>query len=138
MDHFKGVDVEVISNGQILPLYNDPDTPDGYNSRERQRYIEATTGAIFSVKVTLNKKFRFGASQAARVSIGFDGSTPWYSTIEKKAWLHSHRETHCFSNFVTFCPASSTWKRREFTFGRLDISKYPFLKFTETRLTTNY
>ena len=31
MDYFEGVEVEVTSDGQILPLYDDPDAPDILN-----------------------------------------------------------------------------------------------------------
>lgn len=129
MDHFKGVEVEVSSNGQILPLYDDPDAPDNHNSRERQRYIQATTGANFAIKVTLTKDFEFGESQATRVGIAFDGDPkPWYSMIKKKAWLFSRSGTFHFSHLVTYCAASSSWKQSDFMFGGLDISNDSFLR----------
>lgn len=128
-DLFKGIKVEVTSNGRILPLYNDGDAPDDHNPRERKRYIEATIGAIFAIKVTLTNQFQFGESEVARVGISFDGDRFRYSMIKKKAWLLSRNESLPFSHFTDFYPVLSTWKRRDFMFGGLDISNDPFLKF---------
>ena len=128
MDYFRGVTVEVTSNGRILPLYDDPEAPDHNNLRERQRYIESTTGASFAIKVTLTREFQFGESQAARVAIAFDGDSQWHMMIKRKAWLLSRNGSCLFSNFTTFCPASSTWKRRDFLFGGLDISSDSYLE----------
>lgn len=120
--------VEVTSNGRILPLYDDPEAPDHNNLRERQCYIESTTGANFAIKVTLTREFQFGESEAARVTIAFDGASKWHNMIKKKAWLLSRNEPLLFSSFTTFCAASSTWKRRDFVFGGLDISSDSYLE----------
>lgn len=130
MDYFEGVKVEVTSNGQTLPLYDDPDAPDDHNPRERQRYIEATTGAKFAIKVTLTKNFHFGDSQVARVCIAFDGDPNYrFVVLKKDSWLVSGNVSYLFAHFTIFCPASSTWKQKDFMFGSLDISNNPFLKF---------
>lgn len=129
MDLFKGIKVEVISNGLILPFYADGDAPDDHNPRERKHYVEATIGALFTIKVTLTNEFQFGESEVARVGISFDGDIFRYSMIKKKAWLLSRNESLPFSHFTNFCPVSSTWKQRAFIFGGLDISNDLFLKF---------
>lgn len=121
--------MEIISDGQILPLYDDPDAPDIDNPHERQRYIEATIGAKFEIKVTLTEKFHFGPSQVAVVNIACDGVPACYTTIEKSSWLRSHKNESTFvSRVVMYCPATSTWKSRFLMFGSLNISNDPFLK----------
>ena len=129
MNHFEGVELEITSDGQILPLYDDPDAPDTRNPQERQRYIEATIGAKFEIKVTLTESFRFGESQVAVVSIAYDGERSFVLTIEKSSWLLSHKhKSLVFWGLTRFCPVTSTWKNSYFTFGSLDISNDPFLK----------
>lgn len=124
--------MDVKSNGHILPLYDDPDAPDDHTLRERQRYIEATTGAKFEIRVTLTNVFEFGESQTVRVKIAFDGDPrSRYFTIWKSSWLRSRNESCLFSHATTFCPASSTWIQRAFMFGGLDISNDLSLKFVQ-------
>lgn len=79
--------------------------------------------------MTLTKDFEFGESQGTSVGIAFDGDPkPWYSALKKKAWLLSRSGTFYFSNLVTYCAASSSWKQTDFMFRGLDISNDSFLK----------
>lgn len=88
MGFSKGVEAEVTSDDQILSFYDDPDVPDTHDPLERQRYIEAITGAKFRIEVTLNEDFYFGRSKVARIMIGFDADvTSWYGIIKKSEWL---------------------------------------------------
>lgn len=131
MDYFKGVEVEMTSNGRVLPLYDDPDTPD-HQRRYRQRYVEAVTGANFAIKVTLNQHFEFGESGIAQVGLVFDGDPVLtFVAIRKTAWLVLRTFSFTFSSFATFCPVSSTWKQRYFLFGSLDISNDPLRTLRE-------
>lgn len=59
MDPFKGLLVHVISNGQVLESYDDPDASDHEDPYQRQRYIEAVTGATFAVKMIITDQFDF-------------------------------------------------------------------------------
>lgn len=74
--------------------------------------------------MTLTKDFEFGESQGTSVGIAFDGDPkPWYSALKKKAWLLSRSGTFYFSNLVTYCAASSSWKQTDFMFRGLDITE---------------
>lgn len=41
MDHFQGITAEIISNGQLLKSYNDPDAAEIEDSHARHQYVEA-------------------------------------------------------------------------------------------------
>lgn len=59
MNAFQGIVVQVISNGQVLDLYNDPDPADTDDGRTQLHYVEAVTGAKFAVRVMLTTEFHF-------------------------------------------------------------------------------
>ena len=50
MDTFQGITTEIISNGQVLKLYDDPDAAESEENRSRQYYVEAVAGSTFQVK----------------------------------------------------------------------------------------
>ncbi len=124
---FGGIDVEVISNGQLLPLYDDPDAEENEEPRIRQHYIEAVTGAMFSVKVTLGDTFEMGHCDAARVSISFDGEeNEWYSDISRGSGLNtrpSQGRQVTLSRISYFDKDLRQWRSGNLCFGALAISK---------------
>ena len=124
---FKGVHVEVISNGRSLPLYNDPDEVEKGESRTRQHYIEAVTGATFTVTISLTNKFNMDHCDAVRVHISFDGvERGWYSDIISGAGLKNRPEREwqvVFSSIANFCADSGQWKSGKLCFGELVMSK---------------
>ena len=125
--HFKGVEVEVISNGQPLPLYDDPEETEHDKSRTRQNYIEAVTGATFSMKVTLNRLFEMGHCDAARIIVSFDGEERgWYRDVKRGHKL-KHRPLEerqvIFSGITQYCEDSGQWRHGKLSFGKLIISK---------------
>ena len=76
MDPFKGIEVQILSNGKTLKQYDDPDADEVKDDRTRQQYVEAITGATFSVKVILMNKFDISAlrpTDAIRISLIPDG-----------------------------------------------------------------
>lgn len=124
---FKGVEVEVISNGQPLPLYDDPDATENEEPRTRQNYIEAVTGATFSIKVTLSDAFEMGRCDAARISMSFDDEERgWYQDVSRGSGLKDRplRDRQAvFSTIAQFCEDSGHWKSGKLCFGELAISK---------------
>ena len=55
---WKGVTVEVISEGEVLDFYHDPDEdPNTIDPTTRRRYVEAVTDAVFKVRVALTAEF---------------------------------------------------------------------------------
>lgn len=128
MDIFQGLEVEIVSNGQSLPLYDDPDTTRTHEPRTRRRYIEAVTGAKFSIKVTIKPTFTVAWGNAARVSFGFDQSPQWCYDLNKTKWEKSQGVSWKFTRVKVFCPISSTWVYKDFCFGDLHLSWPPLAK----------
>ena len=132
MDPFEGIQVDVISGGNTLALYNDPDEEPSHNLRVRQQYVEAVTGATFQVKVSINPAFilsSLGPHDAVRVKICYDNEAHgWYSDIA--AWditasrLRQESAAIMFSRISHWCNETRQWKSGETTFGALVIGSY--------------
>ena len=126
---FEGIEVEVISNGNSLPFYDDPDPVENQEPRTRQNYIEAVTGATFIVKVTLSEEFEMGSCDAARIIISFDGEKQrWYGDVSRGDFGLKHRSLRdrqvSFSAIPHFCTSSGQWKSGKLCFGELSTGKF--------------
>ena len=124
---FRGVRVEVISNQQLLRLFNNPDTAGNDGPWTRQSYIEATTDSAFSVKVSLTKLFQMGPCDAVRVQISFDGGEQsYFNEISRYPGLKKKpmkdRQV-IFSNITHFCEDSGQRKSGQLCFGELVTSE---------------
>ena len=130
MDPFKGILVQVISNGQILESYDDPDASDNENPYQRQQYIEAVTGATFAVKVIITDQFDLcdiGRRDGVAVDLAVDGFC-WspgkcrrredleYSFGKGEPW------THAFDKFTHFSDNTGQWMESEYSFNALKLS----------------
>ena len=130
MDPFKGILVQVISNGQILKFYDDPDTSDSEDPYQRQRYIEAVTDATFVVKVIITDQFDFchiSRKDGLIVCFSVDG-------LEWKSSLYVTRErveerfrtgrpcNFRFNDFTHFSDKTGQWMKSEFSFNALKLS----------------
>ena len=71
MNPFEGVIVLVISNGQILKLFDDNDSDDYEDRYTRQRYIEAVTGSTCVIRIMFTNKFKLDDLKPD------DGVAPW-------------------------------------------------------------
>lgn len=131
---FKGVTVEVISEGEPLEFYDDPDE-DPNDKRDLQRYIEAVTDAVFKVRVTLSTKFSLyslGHDDAVRLSINYDGQPlDWYTDLSTKeirrSWGSGQVAAHTFACVSRYCNDSQQWFRADTTFGALTTSRFPLI-----------
>ncbi len=130
MDPFEGIDVEIISNGEVLTLYNDPDDEPSHDSRVRQRYIEAVTGAIFAVKIRVDHRFSLfslGRNDAVRATVYYDSTHKYGTDLLIDPLFHNPRfETgvSCtFNRVYNFCPETRQWKSGATTFGALRTSE---------------
>ena len=129
MDPFEGIDVEIISNGEILTLYNDPDDESGHNSRVRQRYIEAVTGATFEVKIRVDHRFSLlslGRNDAVRAIVDYDSTHGYSKSLLMDPLLHNSGfgGVSCtFTRIHNFCPETRQWKSGATTFGALVTSE---------------
>jgi len=130
MDPFQDIVVQVISNGKILDLYDGPDVAKTNDGRTRQHYIEAITGASFSVKVMLTTEFKLydlRSTDAVRVTMNVDGQPTRkvnYLTrrqLERK--LLRGKPGECiFTGVNYFCPRAGLWMQSDYTFGKLETS----------------
>ena len=118
----EGVKVEVISNGAALPMYDDPDAAETDLSIP-QHYVEAVTGATFSIRVTLTSKFQKGPCDAVRISVNYDGeSVCFIQDVLKQS--HGPLERH--AHFVEVCrqdTLTGLWVRGKPSFARLETSE---------------
>lgn len=132
MDPFEGIHVEVISNGEVLTLYNDPDDEPSHDPRVRQRYIEAVTGAMFEVRVRVDRRFNLfslGRNDAVRVSIHYDSTHKYGKNLLIDPLLHNSRSgglSHSFTHIYNFCSKTGQWKAGATTFGALVTSEPKF------------
>ena len=130
MDPFEGIDVEIVSNRGVLTLYNDPDDEPSHDSRVRQQYIEAVTGAIFEVKVRVDRRFSLfslGENDAVRATVCYDSTHRYGKNMLIDPLLHnstSGRSISCtFTRMHNFCPETRKWKSGATTFGALVTSE---------------
>ena len=130
MDLFKGILVLVISNGQTLESYDDPDTSDNEDPYLRQQYIEAVTGATFAIKVIITDQFDWchisrKDGVAVRFSVdGIDWGHGYYVTREG-AQADFHVGIPCtfeFDEFTHFSDKTGQWMKSEFSFNDLKLS----------------
>ena len=129
MDPFEGVNVEIISNGEVLTLYNDPDDEPSHNARVRQRYIEAVTGATFVIMVHLDHRFSLfslGRNDAIWATVQYDSTHSYGKYLLIDPLLHNSRfgGVSCtFSRIYNFCSETRQWKSGAVTFGALATSE---------------
>ena len=131
MDHFQGITAEVISNGQVLDFYEDPDAAGIEETRARHHYIEAVAESTFQVKVTLTPQFKFHrmkAKDAVRIVVRIDGGdvTSWRVLLTKEylQGKFSTRETfeRTFTGPKHFCVQTDQWMRSDYSFSKLILS----------------
>lgn len=130
MDPFKGILVQVISNGEILKSYNDPDASDNENPYQRQQYIEAVTGATFAIRVMITDQFdlrKISRKNGINVHLtvdGFDwGWSSYCSTREaiEDKWRTGEPCTFNFDDFTHFSDKTGHWMKSEYSFNALKL-----------------
>ncbi|KAK0512660.1 hypothetical protein JMJ35_004677 [Cladonia borealis] len=123
MDPFEGIDVEIISNGEVLTLYNDPDDEPSHNPRVRQRYIEAVTGATFEVKIRVDHRFSLfslGKNDAVQATVYYDSTHGYSKSLPIDPLSGFGGGVSCtFTRIYNFCPETRQWKSGATTFGAL-------------------
>ena len=130
MDPFRGIIVQVLSNGKILKFYDDPDATEIGDHRTRQHYIEAVTGATFEVKVLLTNEFDLGQlepNDAVWVELEFDDwHRNWYRYLTRRELERNFRQglpgTYNFSSISHFSGETGQWISSDFSFGNLVLS----------------
>ncbi len=131
---FRGVTVEVISEGGKLNFYPDPDEdPSDLSPRTRQQYVEAVTGSIFKVRILLADTFPLYSlrlDDGVRLLINYDGQQPaWYTDLSAReielSWARGQPAEHTFARVSRYCNDSQRWTTGETTFGALRTSGLP-------------
>ena len=129
MDPFKGILVQVISNGEILKAYNDPDSSENENPYQRQEYIEAVTGATFAIKVIITDQFdlrNISRKDGMIVDLtvdGLDWGHGYYFTREMidDEWGTGNPYTCDFDEFTHFSDKTGQWMKSEYSFNTLKL-----------------
>ena len=134
MDPFQGIAVEIVSNGQALDLYDDPDASEIEEGHSRHHYVEAVAGSTFEVKVILTSEFnlyRLGDSHAVFMEVQIDNNVEHgtYRTMGqlRKRFSQGRKESHTFEGRKHFCNESSQWMLSDYSFGNLVLSMLLFL-----------
>ena len=125
---YEGIKVEVISGGQPLRMYEDPDKEENAKPLTCQHYIEAVTGAKFAVKVRLTDTFSVGHCDAVKFQMSFDGGPCWDFHIDLKSSVRNVK----FSYITEYCKKTGQWKDYDLSFGSLNIRKIFMLHFQST------
>ena len=128
---FRNVKLKILSNGQTLQLYDDPDAEDVAGERHRSRYVEAITGAKFEIQVALKGDYdisRLQNDDCVRVLVHYDGSsTGWHQTLSKyeieRQRNRSQIPTTTLSSTTRVDPATGQYLDGDTTFGALTLSK---------------
>ena len=129
MDPFQGIAVEIVSNGQALHLYNEPDASEIEEGCSRHHYVEAVAGSTFVVKLILTSDFncyRLGAQHAVLVRVEIDSSLKdaAYCLMRENRESFSRGITngHTFSGNTQFCNETGKWILSDYSFGKLVLS----------------
>lgn len=131
MDHFQSITAEIISNGQVLNLYDDPDAAEVEESHARHYYVEVVAGSTFQVKVDLTPQFNFykmKPEHAVKIRVEIDGirDTARARTITKRDLQRKSSQggtvSHTFKSLRHFCKETGQWMRGDYSFGNLVLS----------------
>ena len=126
MEHFQGITAEIISNGQVLTLYNDPDAAE---NAAIHHYVEAVAGTTFQVKVNLTPQFNFYQMKAHdavsfRVTIdgNLDDSVYYTQEMLQGKYARVKLDGHTFTGPEHVCKETGQWMRSDFSFCSLVLS----------------
>ena len=131
MDYFQGITAGVISNGQVLDFYEDPDAAGIEENRARHHYVEAVAGSTFQVKVTLTPEFKFckmKAKDAVDVDVDIDGcdDSSVYVLLTKELlqeeFFTGETVEYTFTGPNHFCMQTEQWMRSDYSFSNLILS----------------
>lgn len=131
MDPFQGITTEIISNGQVLKLYDNLDDAEAEESRSRCHYVEAVAGSPFQVKVNLTSQFKIytmGPEHAVSILLKIDGrdDTSLITHCNKRylqqqfSW--GYTVTSLFTGPTKCCKETGQWMMSDFSFGNLVLS----------------
>ncbi|KAL8952570.1 MAG: hypothetical protein Q9222_001524 [Ikaeria aurantiellina] len=122
MTWFHRARFEIISGDKSKPIHGDPDAR--LSHLTQQSYIEAVTGELFGIRVSLASNFDFAGSDAVRVIVCFDNNkTKPYIDIKWLDWLHYRKQSYVhFKTLRRYCPETNEWQNGYLSFGKLQTS----------------
>lgn len=132
MISLQGVRVEIVSDGRILDLFDDPDASDeNVDPYSRALYVEAKQGAKFSVRVILTKDFQYlglGDNDAVELTLRYDGSGGTSILMSgrdcrRRSMGGRLDVAETFARSWSFCRTSQQWSAGDTCFGDLIIGE---------------
>ena len=131
MDHFQGITAEIISNGRVLKLYDDPEAAETEEGRSRYHYVEAMIGSPFQVKVKLTSQsnfYKMDHGHTVSILLKIDGRNDSSLVIHcTKNYLQgqfSRGESAdlTFTGPTECCKETGQWMLNDYAFGNLVLS----------------
>ena len=133
MDHFRGITAEIVSNGEVLNFYEDPDRAETRESHARYYYVEAVAGSTFQVKVNLTPQFDFYEMKPEHVvcmKVMTDGNlgrkVEHTKKFVQKKFLQGKLDSHTFKGLTQYCKETGQWMKADYSFGNLVLSILAF------------
>ena len=124
----QGIRVEVVVEGRSMPLYRDPDSQDSEQAPAdalcSTRYVEAVTGARFTLRVTLLEEFDLRGSDGLEFLTTCDGGPCWSRYIFRQCQKCGKNHSIDQLGHPQYHPEIQGWKYGHFSFGPLDLRMY--------------
>ncbi|MCJ1472894.1 hypothetical protein MMC13_001543 [Lambiella insularis] len=133
----EGVKIEIVSDGQSLPLYPDPEEeiyqdfgqtaettttvhipiPQSYQTY----YVEALEGKKFSIRTTITETFDMKSGDTAILMPTLDGKDILSREVPKDRWLSNNKNyVQERSDCSSYDAKTKQWTRAKFGFGKLE------------------
>lgn len=119
----KGIEASVVIDGKALTEYDDEDTlgESSDHTSEVSKYIEAVSGAKFSISITVPKSYNF-VKDAITFRLSLDGVWVW-TLLCRKARLKNMREDWHESIAGSKEKCGDEWHLRPFKFEDIKIGE---------------
>lgn len=136
MEVFKGINFEILCEGQPLTLYEDPDKDQKeVNENAKLYYVEAVAGAQFVPKVTLNPSHSLSGlkeDDMVKIKLSPDGANSYQKSLSKRSIERSRQMgqsvTTVFTRHIYREPASERWVEGQLSFSDLAIRMRIFVQ----------
>jgi len=124
MPILKEVEVRIKSAGELLTEYNDPDESAPGDANTTTKFVEATSGAKFSIEVSINRGYYFNGADCVIINRCMDGQAcRTHHIVSKKARSNPVTQAlkRSIHNDKAFDTEDGQWKTGSLTFARVEI-----------------